>query len=167
MRRNWPLVFGLFIAVAMLFSACKPANYTVLVQNTNQYWDSLSFCMVLSDNDDIDYDSKLCDLKGKDSVVWEFTLMRTDTNTFYAKTFPLKDLEKYENYWLKYTIDLNNGERVTTGTEQIGYLTEYTIITLKNKGYAYDLLEFSTNKKPKYDTSKLRADDKTLKFLTK
>ncbi len=144
----------IFSILTLFFVSCGKTTYTVLVQNTHQYWDTLDFCMIISINDKIDPFTAGLKLDAGDSVIWNTKILRSDTNTMYAKTFDISKFKHFEPYFIKTTIDVN-GERLDTNTDTPDNLTKYTIVTVKNKGVANDLLRFSTDKDKSFKDKKI------------
>ncbi len=138
------IIVGIFFAAAIFLASCTTPTYTIMVQNTHQYWDTLDYCLVISDNKELSFTDTTWNLKPNDSVLWKFQVIRSDTNTMYRKIIDLSKFKSREPYFLKYALDVK-GERLKIGYEQSGNHTKYTVLTIKNSGGAYYLKEFGTN----------------------
>lgn len=145
------------------FSSCSD-DFTVFIQNTNEHWESVDICMIRSENDKHLFDSGPCKLASGDSLIWKESINRTDTNTYYAKTFDIDELTGGKEFYIVYKITVN-GENLTTGNFNTNHLTDYTLIRMKNNGAAFDLLEYSTDDIRKIPYKTIIADQKTSSFL--
>jgi hypothetical protein len=128
----------LSILILSLTSCQSKISLTYFVSNNHQYCDTVTICVYLSEKNQSSIDKSCDKLTEKDSLLWFENILLDGENTFYAKNI---ELPPYKNNSDKYIYQVIKYRNEVVGSGSSGYpqKNEYTIVTLKNQGYAFDL----------------------------
>ncbi len=143
--QNKYLFISLIITVFVFTSCNNEPKLVYYIQNTHQYWDTISVCIYLSG------DSKDCSaLTDNDSLLWKALIVKSDKNVFIRKEIKLPRVENNRSKniveIIKYKSDI-----VSSGSYGYKNKVQYNTTTIENNGGAYNIKSLITKEVPEME----------------
>jgi len=141
-------LFTFFIIAIFVFSSCNnQAKLVYYIQNTHEYWDTVSVCVYLSGDSNNRYADDCSSLADKDSLLWEVLVFKSKDDVFVKKEINLPKVKNNKSKNIVEIIKFRNNV-VSSGSFDYKNKVQYNITTIKNSGVAFNIESLITKDAP-------------------